>query len=116
MIGAGRPEPDEPRVTAPETDHPPTRTGRRRAAGSASASAESQQSASGSVPVRTGGGVVVGATGLVSGAHGRPVEVTEERGNEVQGGVYLGLGPTEQGGVEVGIAHSDDGLAERGGG
>jgi hypothetical protein len=27
--------------------------------------------------------VVAGATGPVSGAHGRPVEVTEERGNEV---------------------------------
>jgi Kef-type K+ transport system membrane component KefB len=36
VIGAGRPEPDEPRVTAPETDHPPTRTGRRRPTGSAS--------------------------------------------------------------------------------
>ena len=32
---------------------------------------------------RLGGGVVAGATGPVSGAHGRPVEVTEERGNEV---------------------------------
>ena len=54
VIGAGRPEPDEPRVTAPETDHPPTRTGRRRATGSASSSADRQQSASSSVPVRTG--------------------------------------------------------------
>jgi hypothetical protein len=54
VIGAGRPEPDEPRVTAPETDHPPTRTGRRRATGSASSSADSQQSASSSAPVRTG--------------------------------------------------------------
>jgi hypothetical protein len=31
---------------------------------------------------RLGGGVVTGK-GPVSGAHGRPVEVTEERGNEV---------------------------------
>jgi hypothetical protein len=30
-----------------------------------------------------GGGVMAGATGPVSAAHGRPVEVTEERGNEV---------------------------------
>ena len=54
VVGAGRPEPDEPRVTTPETDHPPTRTGRRRATGSASSSADSQQSASSSVPIRTG--------------------------------------------------------------
>ena len=54
VIGAARPEPDEPPVTAPETDHPPTRTGRRRAIGSARSSADSQQSASSSVPVRTG--------------------------------------------------------------
>ena len=30
-----------------------------------------------------GGGVVAGATAPVSGAHGRSVEVTEKRGNEV---------------------------------
>jgi hypothetical protein len=32
---------------------------------------------------RLGGGVVAGAKGPVSGAYGRRVEVTEERGNEV---------------------------------
>jgi Kef-type K+ transport system membrane component KefB len=54
VIGAGQPDPDEPHVTAPETGHPPTRTGRWRATGSASSSADSQQSASSSVPALTG--------------------------------------------------------------
>ncbi len=53
VIGAGRPERGEPRVAAPEADHPPTRTGRRRATGSASSSADSQQAVSKSLPVRT---------------------------------------------------------------